>query len=107
MKRRLLFLTVILALLMGLVAFHTPVKADNNTATLTVKVIAARLRIRSLAGTQGKLVGVLKRNDVVVLLGKNAAGTWLKITANGLTGWVSVVWIKLGKISLKSIPVVS
>jgi TolB protein len=77
------------------------------------KVTAYGLNVRSGPGTAYPIVGGLSLDDVVEVVGKNATGTWLQITARSETfaqpegrGWVAAAYVDLIG-SLAAVPEVS
>jgi len=58
----------------------------------TGKVTATKLSVRSSASTKGKIVGTLKKNQVVTIL--STSGSWDKIKYGKITGYVSKSYIK-------------
>jgi hypothetical protein len=78
-------------------------KATAPTATVKTATTA-----RATAATSGKSVDKLAANEVVTLLGKNKAGTWLKVTTpRKKTGWVIATALKLESGALGKLKVVS
>src|SRR5205809_506970 len=110
MKRRLIFLFVVFALLLSFVAVQAPAKAAGTT-TLSATVVAPRLRIRETPSLRSKTIAVVKRGEALTILGKNAAvgARWIKVqTSTGVVGWVSRFWLRLARgVLLKNLPVVS
>jgi hypothetical protein len=63
--------------------------------------------VRAAPATSGKIIDKLGTKDSVVLLGKNKAGTWLKITTpRGVTGWAAASLLKVDPAVLKQLKVV-
>jgi uncharacterized protein YgiM (DUF1202 family) len=109
MKRRLLFLVTTIALLLGLVAVQSPVQAAGSTVSGGI-VVAHRLRVHQAASLRSPTIAIVKRGEMLTILGKNALRPrWFKVqTSAGVTGWVSLSWVRLNRgILLKNIPVVS
>jgi N-acetylmuramoyl-L-alanine amidase len=52
-------------------------------------VISPVINMRTGPGVEFGIVGTLTQGQYVTLLGRNATGTWLKIMANGVEGWVN------------------
>lgn len=106
MARRLVLLIGVVLLLVGMVAVQQPVKA-SSTATLTGKVLVARLRLRDGASIRGKILSVLTRNTMLTVIGRSARSTWLKVqTSTGMVGWVSTAFVRLSGGKLSMLPAV-
>ncbi len=107
MKRYLFLLVAVAVLMLSFVAVQSPARAATTSNTGTV--IASKLRVRDAGSLQGKLIELVKRGDILTVLGRNSRMSWLKVQApDGKTGWVSMLWIKLPKTTLlKNLPVVS
>ncbi len=110
MKRRLVFLFVVFALLLSFVAVQAPAQAAGTT-NFTATVQASRLRIHETPSVRSKTIAIVKRGEALTILGKNAAtrARWLKVqTSGGVVGWVSLGWLRLARgVLLKNLPVVS
>jgi stage II sporulation protein D len=63
-----------------------PPAQENPSPSKTGTVTASSLNVRSGAGTNYKVIGGLKRNAVVEILG--TSGKWYKIKSGSLTGYV-------------------
>ncbi len=73
----------------------------------TARVLPSQLSIRKGPGTSNLRIGHLAMGTVVTVLGRNSAGTWLKVqTDQDLVGWVSAHWVILSQANLMSLPVV-
>ena len=111
MKRSLVLLFVVVAVLLSLVTVQAPANAAGATsAPASSTVFAVRLRIRDTPSVRGKTLEVVKRGATLTILGKDAARPhWLKVqAADGVTGWVSLGWVRLGRgLLLKNISVMS
>lgn len=132
MSRRIILLFVMAALLLGSGWALSPAQATTPTPTKTktptkvatqaaaptqqaptgptAKVVAYIIRVREADNLKAKLVVAARRNQVLNILGKNAAGTWIKVkTSSGETGWVALGWwVKLAaNVKLKDLPVAS
>ncbi len=103
MKRRLILLGFALVLTFSLIALQLPATAKAQ-GSATGKVTAFRLNFRSGPAVKASRLELLKRGAEVIVLGKNAKGTWLKIQVDNLTGWVSSRFIKLS-VAIKMLPV--
>jgi hypothetical protein len=58
-------------------------------------VNAAHLNVRRGPGVRNAVVTTLDRGQTVELTGyRNANGTWIEISANGVTGWVNAYYIR-------------
>lgn len=80
----------------------------TTVSGMTAAVRAFGLNVRSGPATSANKIGLLRIGQVVTPLGRNSAGTWLKVQTNtGLTGWVSARWVTLAGATLMSLPVVS
>ncbi len=87
-------------------AVTTPPPATVTGVTASVRAFA--LNVRNGPTTSAGRIGMLRIGQVVTPLGKNSAGTWLKVQTNtGLIGWVSARWVALSGATLTSLPVVS
>lgn len=70
-------------------------------ATVQKKITAATLNLRATASASGKVLTVLKKNDIVTLL--KTQGTWSNVkSSKGLTGWAASQY--LGNVSVPSVP---
>jgi uncharacterized protein YraI len=79
-----------------------------NSVSGNAGVVIQQLNIRSGPGTNFNSLGILNKNDVVNLTGKNRDGAWLQIefsSGPGGRGWVSAVFIKAE--ALDALPIVS
>ncbi|NIO68286.1 MAG: SH3 domain-containing protein, partial [Anaerolineae bacterium] len=111
--KRLMIGVVVLALLIGgtaMVFGHGASAAALGAPPLpTAEVTAYGLNVRAGPGTAYPIVGGLSRGDVVEVVGKNAAGTWLQIVhpadSDG-RGWISAAYVDLTG-SLTEVPEVS
>ncbi len=90
-----------------------PLVASSVTAQSTIptgetaRVLPSQLSVRKGPGTSNLRIGHLAMGTVVTVLGRNTAGTWLKVqTDQDLVGWVSVHWVILSQANLMSLPVV-
>jgi hypothetical protein len=70
------------------------------------RVTAYGLNVRTGPGIAYPIVGGLSLDDVVEMVGKNAAGDWLQIAYNGQEGWVAAAYVDLTG-SLAAVPEVS
>jgi uncharacterized protein YgiM (DUF1202 family) len=77
---------------------ETPTVAPSPTpAEQTGTVIATVLNVRAGAGTNQAIVARAKEGEQVTVIGKNDAGTWLRVrTAGGQEGWVSAEFVRVG-----------
>lgn len=106
MKNRLVLLIVLTTLIGSFLAVQAPAWAATQTITATVR--AYRLNVRAADKQTAAKVAILKERAIVTVLGRNAAGSWLKIqTSDGITGWVKAVFLKVAIKSIKSLPIVS
>ena len=78
---------------------NPPANPSSATAIAT-----ATARIRSGPGTSFAQVGTLPYNAAVLVLGRNASGTWLYIDYNGTQGWVAA-WLCAVSGNISSLPV--
>jgi hypothetical protein len=63
--------------------------------------------LRETPTTKGKVLDQIKAKETVTLLGRNAAGTWVRITnARGVTGWASVTLLNSTAATIKKLSVV-
>ncbi len=101
MKRKLIYWVCAMSLLLTFVLVQTPAKAD--TSPFSAKVIAAQLRVRDRDSLKGKVVGIVKRGQIVSVLGTDRFMLWVKIqTDDGVTGWVSIFWVKFMGVNVKA-----
>lgn len=111
MKRSLIFVLVVAAILMSIVSVPAPANAAGTAATApTSTVVAGRLRVREAPNMRAKTLAILKRGETLTILGKDATRPrWLKVqTTAGITGWVSLGWVRLQKgLLIKNIAVTS
>lgn len=63
-------------------------KAGKVVTTTNLIVKSGTWNIRSLAGTNGKVLGIVKTGDSLCNLDQSS-GNWKKIYFNGVAGWVS------------------
>jgi len=70
------------------------------------KVIAYGLNVRTGPGTAYPIIGGLSRGDTVEVVGKNTAGTWLRIAYSGQEAWIAAAYVDLTG-SLAAVPEVS
>jgi len=69
------------------------------------RVTAYRLNVRSGSGRYYDIIGQLNREQVVSLVGRNTASTWLQIRLpNGLEGWVSARYM-WSRVPIYTLPV--
>lgn len=75
-------------IIIGLLLFtQLPVFATEGTSTVT------NLRIRKTASTNGEVIEVLAQDEKVEILEEE--GDWYKISARGVTGYVSKTYVKV------------
>lgn len=67
---------------------------QTTTASGSVTVTASALNVRAGAGTNYRVLGVLKKGQTASVTG--AQGSWLKISYGGGSGWVSKQYTKAG-----------
>jgi TolB protein len=70
------------------------------------KVTSYGLNVRTGPGVAYPIIGGLSRGDVVEVVGKNAAGTWLQIACNEREAWIAAAYIDLTG-SLAEVPEVA
>ena len=109
MNRRLLMVTVLVGLFLGLAAFAGPATARRPAQAVEVKgrvVTGDGLRVRVAPNNTSAQIGLLKTLTLVTVLGKNTNNTWLLIRSDaGLTGWAGAAYIQITQGSLKDVPV--
>jgi len=66
-----------------------------NTGT-TATVTAARLNVRDNPSTSGGIIAKINLNETYPVIGKTADGSWYQISVNGLNGWVSSRFVRVG-----------
>jgi uncharacterized protein YraI len=69
-------------------------------------VITGTLNIRSGPGPQYESVGTLNYGTVIGVLARNADGSWVKISVNGMKGWVDPSYLAID-FQIASLPVVN
>lgn len=72
--------------------------AQPTGATVTVR--AGQLNVRNAPSTSGAILTRIRQNEVYAALGFNPSLTWVQISANGLTGWISRAWVILNTTNL-------
>jgi hypothetical protein len=78
--------------------------APTATPSITALVNAAMVNVRSGPGVDFAVLAGVKQDESIILLGRNADGSWLKMkTAADQMGWVSSPYITL-PVDLMSIP---
>lgn len=70
------------------------------TATIT----AAVLNVRNAPATSGAILTKVRRGEVYSITGRNPASTWWQVNVNGVTGWVSSLFVSAANAG--SVPVV-
>jgi uncharacterized protein YraI len=70
---------------------YPPVKPmpPGNVEYPVAEVKASYLNVRSGSGVEFPVVGVLQKNAMVELLGRDMGGKWVMIRSGGLVGWVN------------------
>jgi TolB protein len=111
MKKWIIGMAVLALLVSGTsVAFGREVSAaalgTPTPSPLMGRVNAYGLNVRSGPGTAYPIVGGLRLGDMVEVVGKNAASTWLRITYDGQGAWVAAAYVDLTG-SLAAVPEVS
>ena len=67
----------------------TPVTAPSGTPTgPVISVLAPNLNVRSGPGTNYPVIGSLKTDEVVSIVGRNTDSSWWVIQSGALRGWV-------------------
>lgn len=85
----------------------TATVAPTSTPSITALVNAAMVNVRSGPGVEFAVLGGVKMDETIVLLGRNADGSWLKMkTEAGQMGWVSSPYMTL-PVDLNAIPEVA
>jgi uncharacterized protein YraI len=80
-------LTIILVFLAGALAPTASTQAAPSSPYAVVLV--PNLNVRAGPDTNAQVVGVVKADERVTLLGRNADGSWLRVdAATGISGWV-------------------
>ena len=84
---------------------NTPV--PTATPSISAVVITQLANIRSGPGTSFNAVGALAQDEVVVVVGRNADSSWVKMkTQKGTLGWVFAELLKVPG-SMEDLPVLS
>jgi uncharacterized protein YraI len=71
-----------------------PMPPSSNVDYPVAEVKASYLNVRSGAGVEFPVVGVLRRNAEVYLVGRDMGGKWVLITTDGLQGWVNRFYLQ-------------
>lgn len=84
----------------------TPAPPPSGAASATITT--GSLNVRSGPGLGFNVLGQVHLGQVVTLLGRNSAGTWVKIpTYGGLSeGWISVAYIQ-ANIAISNLPIIN
>jgi Tol biopolymer transport system component len=82
-------LVVVVTLTMPLSTVVAQEATATATALLTGTVTAEALNVRSGPGADFEAVGVVHKDDVVGISGRNDDASWLYMVIDSLTGWVS------------------
>ncbi|MFD3448771.1 SH3 domain-containing protein [Microbacteriaceae bacterium 4G12] len=72
------------------IPFHA--HADSNATKQTALVNATSLNVRSTPAVTGKIIGKLKQGQTITIIEKTNG--WAKIQYNGVTGYVSLEFLK-------------
>lgn len=89
----------------ALPALPTPTPSPSLSPTPPSGSVLPQFELRSGPGTEFPVVGTVIQGQSVVLLGRNADGTWLKIRMpDGLEGWVMAVTLQT-EIPLDNLPI--
>ena len=59
------------------------------------RVLADRLNVRAGPGAGERVLGVLQRDAVVSVRGRNAAGDWLSVSGQDIEGWAAAQFIEV------------
>jgi hypothetical protein len=72
-------------------------------------VTTASLNIRSIPSISGKRLGIIPPRAVIQVIGRRAGSTWdwVKISYNGVTGWVYTFYTELTNDELSKLPVLA
>ena len=93
MFRKLLLLTVTVALMAALLPAGAPALAQGPAASGTA---ISNLNVRTGPGMQYDIIHVLSEGDMVTLIARNWNFSWAKVRcANGVVGWVSTYYIQI------------
>jgi len=74
-------------LLFGDVHIENGVESNTEPVTFDV-VVQGNVNVRSGPSADETRITGLSDGDTVTALGRNAAGTWLQVSLNGISGWV-------------------
>jgi uncharacterized protein YraI len=66
-----------------------PSAPTGATATITAGI----LNVRNAPATSGVILTKVRRGEVYSITGRNPASTWWQVNVNGLTGWVSALFV--------------
>lgn len=84
----------------------TQTLAPTYSSVTQVKVIVGNIKLRFGPGTNFDIVGQVKFNDLLTLLGRLSDNTWLYIkTKDGLVGWTRTIWVDTEDIRVDSYPI--
>ncbi len=71
----------------------------------TVRAGASELSLRDGADAAGTVLGIVNPGENVLVLLRNAAGTWLFLQTNdGLRGWLPAASLELGPVDIRDVP---
>jgi uncharacterized protein YgiM (DUF1202 family) len=76
---------------------------------ITATVFTLRLNLRQTPSTTATKITLLRKGAVLTILGRNSAGTWLKVQTGQATqqGWVFAHLVKLTGTTLMNVAIVS
>jgi len=82
--------------------------ATSTTTAPSATVLAYRLHLRESPAASAKSLQLLNLRSVLSVLGRNTAGTWLKVQFGSQIGWVRATFVRLtGVKRLLDLPIVS
>jgi len=69
-------------------------------------VVRALVNMRAAPTSTSAKVSFVPRNATVTVLGRNKARSWVKISFNGVEGWITSYYVKISSTDLRNLPVV-
>lgn len=97
--RKFVLLITILGLLALNLVIAAPTQAQDGGTTATI--LAQYLRVRRAPYAGGVILGILRRGDKVVVVGRDYISSWLQVETPFGVGWVSARYVTTNKSILK------
>jgi hypothetical protein len=76
-------------------ALPRPPSETGMVESLTGTVTAEALNVRSGPGADYPAIGVVHKDDLLSITGRNEDGSWLEIAKGDLAGWVSATYVSV------------